>query len=336
MHFCIIGCGKIALTHARILKKLERFVPGQLTRLSFASRDAAKARQFQKKFQGELAFASYEEAFSHNAIDAVVLCTPNSTHRDLAIAALEHGKHVIIEKPIGCNTIEADEILAKAKLTGRPVLVAENHRYRPNVLQVERVVRSGSLGVIKLIRMNIMRMHQFKPEEWRASVNHMGGGPLIDGGIHWVNVLLTLGQSPPISITAYQPPSTNQPTAQEDSIVISCQFENGAVGVLAYSWGVPGAFPTRFFAVHGSAGSIYCSNAGRFGLIKRRFFRPLLFSFRDWQGYEAMWKDFLVGLASNNPDRCLANGDVGRRDLAFVEAAYRSARQTAPTVQSTS
>jgi len=334
MHFCIVGCGKIAGTHAAALRKLAGFISDQATRISFASRDRAKAAHYRARFGGELALGSYEEAFSHEAIDVIVLCTPNHTHRELAIAALEYGKHVVIEKPIACTTAEADEILATAKRIGRRVLVAENHRYRPNVMAIERIVRSGDLGVIKLIRINLLRQHQFKDEEWRANRECMGGGILIDAGIHWINVLLTLGGGFPVSISAYQPPATNQPTSQEDSMIVSCQFESGAVGLIAYSWGVRGASPLSFFSVHGSEGSAYSFNAGRFGFMKRKSLRPLLFPFRDWRGYEAMWQDFLRGLATNNADRCLVTGEIGRRDLAFVEAAYRSANQPRALTQS--
>ncbi len=330
MHYCLIGCGKIALTHARVLKKLEGFVPANHVQISFASRDEAKAEKYRSQFDGELAFDSYEAAFFHDKIDTVVICTPNDSHRGLALTALDYGKHVIIEKPIACTVAEADEILATAKRMDRHVLVAENHRYRPNVLKVDRIVRSGALGVIKLIRIHIMRTHQFKKDEWRASLDRMGGGILIDGGIHWANVLMTLGQGAPVSITAYQPPVSNQSSPQEDSIVVTCQFENGAVGVLVYSWAVQGALPVSFFSVHGSKASVYSSNAGRFGLFKRRWIWPLLFPFHDWQGYEAMWRDFLLGFANGNPERCLANGDIGRRDLAFVEAAYQSLKRSRP------
>ena len=324
MHFCIVGCGYIAQTHARALKELEQFVPGNPTRISFASRSADKAREFRQKFNGELALVSYQEAFTHDEIDAVVLCTPHVTHRDLAIAALEQDKDVIIEKPIACSVAHADEILATATKFGRHVLVAENHRYRPNVMRLERIVNSGELGVIKVIRIQIMRMRRFRQEEWRAIGDQMGGGPLIDAGIHWVNVLLTLSQSEPVSIAAYQPPTTNKPSPREDSMVITCQFQNGAVGSLIFSWGIPG-FPLNFFSAHGSAGSVYSFENGRIGLVTGRALRPILFPFRDWRGFVAMWKDFLSGFASGNPERCLTNGKIGRRDLAFVEAAYHSA-----------
>jgi predicted dehydrogenase len=326
MHYCIVGCGKIARTHAATLRKLAGLIPNQSTRISFASRDQVKAGAFRSDFGGELALAPYEQAFLHEAVDVVVFCTPNHTHRDLAIAALEHGKDVVIEKPIACMTAEADEILAAAKRNSRHVVVAENHRYRPNVMALERIVRSGDLGLIKLIRINVLRRHEFKHNDWRADRDCMGGGIFIDAGIHWVNVLLTLGGGFPVSITAYQPPSANQSSTQEDSMVVSCQFENGTVGLIAHSWDVAGAFPLSFFSAHGSSGSVYSFNAGRIGFLNRGFLRPLLFPFRDWRGYEAMWKDFLRGFASGHPERCLVTGEIGRRDLAFVESAYRSAK----------
>ena len=324
MHYCIVGCGRIAQTHARLLKKLENFVPGNRTRFSFASRDKNKVREYRKKFGGELVFDSYAEAFASKEIDVAVICTPNDSHRPLALAALEQGKHVIIEKPIARTTAEADEILAEARKRDRHVLVAENHRYRPHTLRLEPLVRSGCLGVVKMIRINVMRTHRFKPDEWRASFDQMGGGPLIDGGIHWVNVLLTLGGSPVTAVSAYEPPTTLENCPGEDSIVITTQFQGGAVGILTYSWGIRGSFPIRFFSVHGSEGSIYCSNSGVIGLMKCRFWRPLMFSFRDNQGYRAMWQEFLLCLAKGNCDQSLATGDIGRRDLAFIESTYQN------------
>jgi len=173
MHFCIVGCGKIAKTHAQILKQLESYVPGKPVRVSFASRDLAKAVQFKKKFNGDLTLDNYDKALSHKDIDVIILCTPNDSHRDLAMGALENGKDVVIEKPIACNIKEAQEILKKARETKRQVLVAENHRYRPSTQYLERIIRSGELGVLKLIRMNVMRTHQFKTEEWRCCL--LGG-----------------------------------------------------------------------------------------------------------------------------------------------------------------
>ena len=327
MHFCILGCGKIAKTHAKILKKLEHYVPGKPTRISFASRDLEKAKKYKKMFRGDFTFGSYEQAMTHDDVDVIVICTPNDNHKALALKTLENKKHLVIEKPIALTTKEADEIIQMAKETKKMVLVAENHRYRPHIRYLEYLIQSGELGVVKMIRMNVMRKHKFEQNEWRAKPNQMGGGPLIDGGIHWINALLTLGQEQVLDIQAMEPPRTLDPCPKEDSLAILCQFKNGAVGSLTYSWGIPGSFPIKFISVHGSKGSVYISNTGMFGLKTIQWPIPLKLPFRDWRGYLAMWQNFLYALANENMELCLCPAEIGRRDLEFVEKVYQSLPQ---------
>jgi len=313
MHYCIIGCGAIARVHARYLSGL----PG--AEVSFASRVAGRAESWRKTWRGRRAYSSYEAAFADPAIGAAVICTPHASHASLALAALSAGKHVVIEKPMANSTAEADAILAAAEGARRQVLVAENHHYRPHVRRMAEIARSGRLGRIKLIRIHVLRNRSFKPAEWRADASEMGGGAFVDGGIHWVNALLTLAGEPPDGLTAFGA-SPTQPG--EDSLGVACRFPSGTVGMVAYSWGVRGAFPQGFFSIHGSEGSAYCSNGGRFGLISTGGVpRPLIFPLRDWQGFGAMWRDFNGSLVGGRPAE--TDGIAGRRDLAVVEAIYR-------------
>lgn len=325
MHFCILGCGGIAKVHARILQKLENFIPGKPIRISFASRHLAKAKAYQKEFSGDLALGTYEEACAHKDVDAIIVCTPNDSHHALALTALAHGKHVIIEKPIAMTTAEADDIIAHAKKAQRKVFVAENHRYRPSILFLEKIIQSGQLGTPKFVQMNVMRHHQFKADEWRASPQQMGGGPLIDGGIHWINALLTLGGGGARDIQAMEPPTTVTHCPREDSIAIQCRLSNGAIGQLTYAWGIKGSLPLKFIGVYGSQGSIYVSNSGMFGLqnINGKL-KPVFLPIRDWKGYVGMWQDFLITLSQKNGRPSLASAEIGRRDLAFIEGVYAS------------
>ncbi len=322
MHLCLVGCGKMAQTHAKILQNLQHFLPQETVSLSFASRSLTKAQAYQQTFQGRMAFGSYADAVCHPDIDVVVICTPNDSHVTWALQGLEQHKHLIIEKPFALTSAEADAILKQATDVDRHVLVAENHRFRPHIRYVERVIHSGALGVLKMIKLNVMRSHHFRAQEWRANRQHMGGGPLIDGGIHWVNVLLTLGGGSATDICALEPPTTATNCPREDSIAVMCRLHNGAIGHLIYSWGISGALPLGCIAVHGAKGSVYVSNVGRIGLKWLHGPKPLLLPCRDWRGWRAMWQDFLLTLAGRQGHQSLAHGGIGRRDLAFVEAAY--------------
>ena len=153
----------------------------------------------------------------------------------------------------------------------------------------------------------------------------MGGGVLIDGGVHWVNSLLTLGGGDASDVKAVESQRSLPRCPGEDTIVVTCLLKSGAVGVLTYSWNIEPAFPDRFIAVHGEEGSAYAENRGKFGVtfIGKRL-RPKFFPRRDREGFFAMWRDFRAQLTRGGESHCLASGLMGRRDLAFVEAAYRS------------
>jgi predicted dehydrogenase len=315
-----------------VLKQLEHLIPAQPLQLSFASRDKAKAEAFKTSYGGTLAFGSYGEACSHEDIEAVVVCTPNADHHGTARQAISHHKHVIVEKPFATTVAEADDILAHAALAGVRVFVAENHRYHPHVRWLERVLADGELGVPKMVRLNFMRSLRFREGEWRASLAAMGGGVLIDGGIHWVNSLLTLGGGEASGVTAVESVRSLAGCPGEDTMVVTCALQNGAVGVLTYSWNIAPSFLDNFMAIHGEKGSAYVENSGRLGVkLMGRRPQPKFFPRSDREGFVAMWQDFLSNLSPGNESRCLATGDMGRRDLAFVEAAYRSSRASAAT-----
>jgi predicted dehydrogenase len=322
---CFIGCGFIASQHARILKEASGAVREDNVRLSFASRDRAKAEAFRQTYGGVLAFGSYRDACAHEDVDAVVVSTPNADHHGTALLAISSRKHVIVDKPITITVAEADDILAAAAREGVRVLVAENHRYHPHIRWLERLLADGALGVVKMVRVHSIQRVSIPVGGWRAALPTMGGGVLIDGGVHWVNSLLTLGGGDASQVKAVESTRSLVRCPGEDTVVVTCRLENGAVGVLTYSWDIEPAFPDRFIAVHGEEGSAYVENRGRFGVtfIGKRL-RPRFFPRRDREGFFAMWRDFLAELARGGES--LATGLMGRRDLAFVEAAYRSLR----------
>ena len=325
MHLCFIGSGFIATQHARVLTAAGRSAPGDAVRLSFASRDKAKAEVLRQAYGGVFAFGSYRDACAHDDIDAVVVCTPNADHHGTALLAISFRKHVVVDKPVAITVAEADDILAAAAREGVSVLVAENHRYQPHIRWLEDLLAVDALGRAKMIRIHSHQRVSFPAGGWRSTLAMMGGGVLIDGGVHWVNSLLTLGDGDASQVKAVESQRSLPRCPGEDTVVVSCLLKNGAVGVLTYSWSIEPPLPDRFIAVHGEKGSAFVDNRGRFGatFVGKRL-RPKLFPRRDREGFFAMWRDFLAQLTRGAGSRYLATGLMGRRDLAFVEAAYRS------------
>lgn len=319
LQLCVLGCGAIAHTHAKTLCRMRERVD-----IYFASRSPSKAREYSEKYQGRGIFQSYEEVFYEPNIDAVLICTPNHLHFPLACTALRQAKHVIVEKPMALSIREATEMNNLAKQMDRRLLVAENHRFRPSVRAIALMVDAGDLGTLKWIRINIMGRTALRPDEWRADAKSMGGGPLIDGGIHWANVLLTYGGGNAEYVFAQNAPKTEPNFPCEDTITLLCKCKNGAVGTLTYSWGISGTPKQKLYALHGSEGSLYVTNNGWVGFMrgKRNFVK--LFPIKDWRGFTTMWQDFIDCIL--NGQASLMTGAEGIRDVAFIETAYASAQ----------
>ena len=316
LRLCILGCGAIARTHATALNTMKDRVD-----LFFASRSRSKSEEYSRKYRGIGFFEDYDQAFSSPDIDAVLICTPHHLHFSLACAALNQGKHVIVEKPMALSTSEAIEMNDLAEKMDRRLLVAENHRFRPSVNAIRAMLDAGDLGTLKWIRINVMSRNVLAASDWRADASTMGGGPLIDGGIHWVNVMLTYGGDAE-SVFAQTAPTTEPNFPREDTITLLCKHQSGAVGTLTYSWGISGTPKQKMYALYGSKGSLYVTNNGWIGIMRgqRRFVK--LFPIRDWRGFSTMWTDFLDCILKDKVS--LMNSLTGIRDVAFIEKAYAS------------
>ena len=331
---CILGCGGVARAHAAAIRRL-----GGKARLCFASRSAEKAEQYRRRHGGEAAFGSYEEALADPRVQAAVICTPHDLHLEHARLAASHGVHVLLEKPIGRTLEEADEVIravreAKPKIGGRCVLmVGENFRFKPSVRKARRLVESGVVGRVKSVRVKISGFA--KRGGWRSEPDRMGGGALLDGGIHWVNTVLYWA-GPPKKVYAVRGPKTRDNVPLEDTVHVLAEHEGGVVSELSHSWGIPSPGKVQFSSISGTEGTLYVENHGYFlslfGNKRRIYFSPL----RDWTGFGAMHAEFhrsvsrQISPASSGKDSAAGgpepemSGPEARRDLAFVLAAYRS------------
>ena len=313
LSLALLGCGAIARRHARTLSRF-----GSRVRLAFASREAARAESFRRDCGGFAAFSSYQAALDSAEIDAVLVTTPPAQHLELVLGALRAGKHAIVEKPAFLHSADADQVAAAAAAARRQVLVAENYAYKPLTRVLCRLLEADEIGPARLIRLSALK-HQATPD-WRGSAELAGGGALFEGGVHWVNLLAWLGGEI-VDVQGYRP---GPPEGLERTMVVVVRFANGAVGSLHHSWAAPARLQgISFSQIIGERGTISFESNGLLVLLNGRRRRVLLPGFRDIKGFRAMFDDFLTALATGAAPRMTLA--AARRDLAVVEAAYRSA-----------
>jgi predicted dehydrogenase len=298
--------------HARTLSRLDP----SLTRF-WASRDPDRARQHLREHGGGGSFGGYRDALADARVQVALVLTPPSSHLEWTLAALEAGKHVIVEKPAFRTPAEFDRVAVAAAAAGLQVLVAENYHYKPLAKALRRVLAEERLGRLLFLQVNALKTQ--KAEGWRTDPGLAGGGALFEGGVHWISLLAHLG--PEVRRVSAVIPRGRAP---EKSVALVLEYEGGALGTLSYSWEVPARLGgLRISKLYGSEGSATFESNGLFLAMGGR--RPWIHvpGLRDLLGYRGMFRDFLSALRTGRPPDFRL--EDARRDVELIEEAYRSA-----------
>ena len=312
VNLAFLGCGGIARTHSRTLRRF-----GATVQRFYASRDPARAAALAHRFAGAGSFGSYAAALVDERVGTVLVATPPDSHLELTLAALEHGKNVIVEKPAFLRAADFALVRAAEAHSGRRVLVAENYCYKPLARTLRRIVGSGLLGELRFVELNAVKYQP--PDGWRGTPSMAGGGALFEGGIHWIDLLANLG----LRIEAVHGFRPGDWRAQERSMLVVAEYEEGAVGTLTHSWEIPSPLKgLRFSHIYGTRGSVSFESNGLFVLISGPKPRLLFPGIRDINGYRAMFRDFIAALQTGSePVMSLARA---QRGVELIEAAYQN------------
>ena len=316
VRLCLLGCGAMARRHARTLRALGG------VELRFASRERERAEAFGREFGGVGGFAGYEEGCASPLVDAVIDCTPHALHLANARLAALHGKHLLIEKPVTRNLAELDAMIEAVNAAGVIAMVAENYFFKPMVRVFRELVASGDVGRPVLLELN--RTNRSSTRGWRADAAMMGGGALLEGGVHWINYLISLAGSEVREVLAVRP-SVPYPAAApfEDTLEVVVKFVDGAVGKLLHSWYLKNRLKgVQLSKLYGTDGNIVFETNGLMLVLAGKRTRIRFPGVRDLMGHRAMLAHFVDCVTRHQaPAMSLA---LARRDLAIIEAAYRS------------
>nr|WP_299381872.1 Gfo/Idh/MocA family oxidoreductase [Allomuricauda sp.] len=152
--------------------------------MAVASRNLEKARQFAKTFGATTAFGSYEELFASGTVDIVYIATPHNFHKDLCVAAMNHGLHVLCEKPAGINKREVEEILAVASKNQVFFMEGLWSRFNPTIKEVKKMVNEGAIGELSYVHADFAFYGLDREESSRVLNLDLAAGSLLDIGIY--------------------------------------------------------------------------------------------------------------------------------------------------------
>lgn len=332
----IIGAG-IGQAHIRGYSKVN-----EAQVVAVCDLNEARARQVAQ--DNDLAeaqiFADYRAMLDAVELDAVSVCVPNIAHRPLAVDCLNAGKHVICEKPLAFNAREAQKIADAATKNGRKCMVAQVNRFRADSIFLKQCIQSGELGNVYYAHTGWLRKRGIPGYGgWFTTKELSGGGPLIDIGVHLLDIAWWLCGCPqPVSITGvtyaeFGPRGkgvggwgTAKPEGTfnvEDLAVGLIRFANGLTINLEVSWALNNERERQWCQIYGNEGG--CEWGENVGLYRElnnvlTTTKPDLPQRDPWQGEMQHFVDSILNDTTPDPD-----ATQGVTMMKMLDAIYKSA-----------
>lgn len=288
-------------------------------------------------------FATYDELLNEPSIEAVLLSVPHHLHKPMTVEAANHGKHVLVEKPMANNIAEAEEMIAACNKNNVKLTVNYSFRYLAKIRKAKEIITEGALGDITGVQ---IISHQFKdrgywqgarsnsPDDWRSSKEKCGGGFLIMNVCHIIDYIYYLTDLKASRIYS-EYATLDTPAEVEDIISVSFKLENGAIGSISASSIMRGSEQSEE-RIWGTKGTLiitpedlsFYSNRPISKTKPGKLYKIKKFPNVSWT---AEWvKNFALAVRQNN--RPEISFREGWENLAFIQKAYESLENGTPLI----
>lgn len=330
LSIAIIGAGRVGQIRTKVIRRSDRALLAAVVDV-----DIARAEKLVEGTPADFS-SDWASVVSRNDIDAIVVSTPTKFHSEVAIAALQAGKHVLCEKPLGRNVGEARRMFDAALASGRLLKTGFNYRHMAHVRKAKELLERGTLGPLHFVRCRYG--HGGRPgyeKEWCTDAELSGGGVLLEQGIHIFDLVRHLLGEPSRLLAQTQRFFWNFP-AVEDNGFCMLQTASGQMAQIHVSWTQwVNLFDLEIFGRDG-----YLRLVGRdghygpqrltWGKRKPDHTRPTeeIFEFvAADDSWDQEWHEFCAAIEqTGGPYACAKDG---LRAQQLVEAAYQSvARQS--------
>lgn len=226
LNFAVIGAGNIGKLQAEAIRHIpEARVTVVCNRGEVAGRALAEKH-------GAVWVADFQDAVTRDDVDVVTICTPSGTHREIAVAAAQAGKHLLVEKPIDITLERVDQILAAVEQAGVVLACVFPLRFAQGVHKAKAAVEAGRLGRLTLADVFVKwyRPQTYYEGNWRGTWQLDGGGALMNQSIHNIDLIQWLAG--PVESVLARTATLAHEMQTEDTASAVLTFHNGALGVI--------------------------------------------------------------------------------------------------------
>jgi predicted dehydrogenase len=292
--------------------------------VAVASRELVRAQDFAARHSIPIALGSYAELVAHDDVDLIYCALPPSAHREWCTAALEHGKHVLVEKPFANNALDAARMVAAARAAGRHLIEGFHYRFHPLFERALQILRSGGIGRIRHIDAVFNANLPDTPGELRY-VEALGGGALMDLGCYCMHWIRTVAADEPTVVRAEARCGT--PGVDLD-VQAELAFVSGPTASLKCSMQPADGLLHRRLRVHGESGVLEIENpvsphAGATLSIEAESAPPPELTSGGDTTFHHQLRHVLEVIAGRTPP--LTGGEDAIANMRALDAIYRAA-----------
>jgi predicted dehydrogenase len=309
----LVGCGRIAQTH---LQALGRVPEWRLVGVADVREDAARSVAAAYECR---AHVDHRRLLEGGPPDAVILCTPPSTHLEIASFFLDSGVHVLCEKPLAVTTDEAETLVAKAERAGRLLMMASKFRYVDDVIKAKGIVDSGILGDVILFE-NVFCSKVDMRGRWNSRKSIGGGGVLVDNGTHSVDLARFL-LGPIVQVQAEEGRRV-QGLEVEDTCRLFFRTAGGAMGAVDLSWSIHKE-RDAYIEVFGPEGALSIGwNGSKYRQSETLNWITFGKGYDKLSAFARQLRNFGASIQGREPP--LISAEDSLESVRVIEAAYRS------------
>jgi predicted dehydrogenase len=316
IRFGIVGAGAISQGYGQAFRGCDE---AEAVAVADTRLDAAKSLG---EVLGCPAFASHKAMADASELDAVLVCTPPSSHAEICLDFIDRGVNVLCEKPFTVTVAEAETVVCTARDKGVKITMASKFRYVEDVIRAKQIVDSGILGDVVLFD-NAFTARVDMSKRWNSDPKTSGGGVLIDNGTHSVDIArYFLG---PLAQVHVMEGRRGQSLKVEDTVQVFVRSEHGVMGTIDLSWSINKEL-NRYISVYGTQGTVIVG-------WKESKYRQS--SSPDWvsfgTGYDKVgaFRNQLLNFsrAIRGEEVLRINGHDALASVQVIEAAYQSMQQ---------
>ena len=225
LNWAVLGTGVIANEMAQALIKMNKRL------YAVANRTHQKALDFAERYGVQKVYDQIDDVFEDEAVDIIYITSPHNTHYEFMKKALEHGKHILVEKSITLNSRELDEMIALAAEKKLVLAEAMTIWHMPIYKKLWEIVQSGQLGKVQIITMNFGSFKEYNMSNRFFNMN-LAGGAMLDIGVYALSIVRSFMEEKPEDIVSQWEAS---PTGSDEQATILLKNKQEQMATVALS-----------------------------------------------------------------------------------------------------